>query len=83
MRKILAAGMLCALAGCDQPVPANVLAVAPTTYHDVAYYNANPLERSQTISWCRNNPGLAAKIPSCESADTSGRQAWHHQMGWQ
>jgi len=84
MRKIfLAAGMLCALAGCDLPVPGQtVMPVAPTAYHDVAYYDANTLERSETVAWCRNNPGLAAKVPSCDSADTSDRHAWNHQMGY-
>ena len=85
MRKlisILATGTLFALAGCDLPPPPAALAVAPTTYHDVAYYDAHPLQRSQTNSWCLNNPGLAAKIPSCDSADTSGIKAWHHEMGW-
>jgi len=81
-RLIQAAGLLCALAGCDLPVT-DVRAVAPTAYHDVAYYDAHPLERSQTKAWCGNNPGLATKIPSCDSADTSSIHAWHHKMGWE
>lgn len=84
MRKILVIGVLCALTGCDIPVVDNsVLAIAPTTYHDVAYYDLHPIERRQTTAWCGNNPGLAAKIPSCDSADTSGIHAWHRQMGWE
>ena len=83
MRKIvIMAGVLCNLGGCDLPTTP-VAAVAPTTYHSVSYYNAHPLERSQTKSWCSDNPGLAEKNPSCDSADTSARQAWHHQMGWE
>jgi hypothetical protein len=82
MRKItLVVGVVCALAGCDQT--GHVTAVAPTSYHDVAYYDAHPLERSQTRAWCRDNPGLTAKVPSCDSAGTSDRDAWHRQMGWQ
>lgn len=79
------AGMLCTLAGCEPPiiVPPHVMAMAPSHYHDVAYYDTHPLERSQTNAWCSNNPGLAAKTPSCDSADTSGIHAWHRKMGWE
>jgi hypothetical protein len=82
MREIPAIGLLCALAGCDLPMPSQVVAVAPTTYHDVSYYDAHPVERDQTNAWCRNNPGLAKNVPSCDSADTSDIHAWNRQMGW-
>lgn len=83
MRNIIAVAGLCTMAGCDMPtIPDGVLAVAPSAYHDVAYYDRHPFERKQTNSWCGNNPGLATKIPSCDSADTSGIHAWHRQMGW-
>jgi hypothetical protein len=61
----------------------NYGAIAPTTYHDVRYYDAHPIERSQTNAWCGNNPGMAVKVPSCDSADTSGIHAWHRKMGWE
>ncbi len=77
------AGILCALAGCDLPlVDQHIMAVAPTAYHTVAYYDSHPLERRQADAWCTNNPGLATKIPSCDSADVSSINAWHHEMGW-
>lgn len=81
-KMIAAAAALGSLSGCDLP-PLPTLSVAPTTYHDVPYYNMHPIERSQTNAWCGNNPGLAAKIPSCDSADTSDIHAWHHKMGWE
>jgi hypothetical protein len=92
MRKamvILAAGMPCVLAGCDLPgLDQPVLAVAPTTYHTVAYYDTHPLERDQAKAWCDNNPaaytgGLATKYPSCNSASISAIHAFDHKMGWQ
>jgi hypothetical protein len=81
MKALIAVG-LCALTGCVALPPVQVIAQRPTVYHDVAYYDANPLERSQANAWCGNNPGLATKIPACDSADTSGIHAWHAQMGW-
>jgi hypothetical protein len=79
---VFAAISLCALAGCDMvPIDPPVMAVAPTTYHDVAYYDANPLARNQANAWCHDNPGLAAKVPSCESADESSIHAWNSKMG--
>ena len=82
MRKVMAIGVLCCLAGCDLPVLSEVVPVKPTTYHDVAYYDLNPLARDQANAWCHDNPGLATKVPSCDSADISGIHAWNHQMGW-
>lgn len=82
MRRIVfIAAALCALVGCELP-PLPTLTVKPTVYHDVSYYDANPIERDRTNAWCGNNPGLAAKIPTCDSADTSGIHAWHRKMGW-
>jgi hypothetical protein len=86
MRKLFMLTGTLALAGCElPPLPAQpkVAAVQPHGYHDVAYYDAHPMEREQTNSWCGDNPGLAAKIPSCDSADTSGLHAWHRKMGWE
>lgn len=80
-KQLLAATVLSTLAGCD--MPPNIMAAKPTAYHDVGYYDAHPLERAQTDAWCGDNPGLAAKIPSCDSADTSKIHAWHRQMGWE
>jgi hypothetical protein len=80
MRKLWAIGVLCTLAGCD--LPQIVLPQEPTKYHDVTYYDINPIERDRTNAWCGDNPGLATKIPSCDSADASGIKAWHRQMGW-
>lgn len=80
MSKTLAAGLLLALAGCDLQIP--VLPVAPNTYHPVAYYDMNPVARDQANAWCHDNPGLATKIPSCDSADISGIHAFNHSMGW-
>jgi hypothetical protein len=84
MRKVLAsAGMLCALTGCDlPPIPQSVTAVKPSVYHDIAYYDANPLARDQANAWCHDNQGLAAKVPSCDNADISGIHALDRQMGW-
>jgi hypothetical protein len=86
MHNKLAMLALLTLAGCDlpplPPTSAPVAAVAPTTYHDVAYYDLHTTERSATKAWCGNNPGLAANIPSCDSAATSARHAWYRQMGW-
>lgn len=79
MAGIFALCLAFGLAGCDLPP----LAVKPTAYHDVSYYNANPIERDRTNAWCGNNPGLAVKIPSCDSADTSGIHAWHRKMGFE
>jgi hypothetical protein len=80
---VLASGLLCALAGCDlPPLPTSPpVAVAPTTYHDVAYYDIHTVERTQTRAWCSDNPGLASKSPSCDSANTSARHARYHAMG--
>lgn len=85
MNKVIAvssAGLLCCLSGCDLPV-INPLAVRPTTYHDVSYYDTHSFERGQTNAWCRDNPGLATRIPNCDSADTSDIHAWHRKMGWE
>jgi hypothetical protein len=85
MRKVISissAGLLCFLAGCDLPVT-SPHPLLPTAYHGVAYYDTHPFERGQTNSWCRDNPGLATKIPSCDSADTSDIHAWHRKMGWE
>jgi hypothetical protein len=81
--RIKAAAVLAvmSLAGCDLPV-LPTLAVAPTSYHDVHYYDARPLERNRANAWCGNNPGLAAKVPSCDSADTSDIRAWNRKMGF-
>lgn len=81
-RTILVVVSLCPMAGCDLPPLPDFGAAAPTAYHDVAYYDAHPVERSRTNAWCGNNPGLAAKVPSCDSADTSDIHDWHHKMGW-
>jgi hypothetical protein len=71
------------LAGCDLPAfDAPVLAVAPTTYHTVSYYNSHPLERDQTNAWCGNNPGLASSIPTCGNADQSAILAFNRKMGF-
>ncbi len=89
MRTAIIIGSLCFLTGCDLPtLDLPVLAVAPTTYHDVRYYDAHPVERAQTKAWCDNNPaaytgGMAAKYPSCDSAITSNIHAWHRKMGWE
>ena len=81
--KIIAAAAVCSVAGCDLPPLPSSGSTAPTTYHDVQYYDTHPIERSQTNSWCGDNPGLAAKIPSCDNADTSEIHAWHRKMGWE
>jgi hypothetical protein len=82
-RVIAISAALGVLAGCTlPPLDQNVVAVAPTTYHSVSYYDANPLARAQANAWCHDNPGLATKVPSCDSADESGIHAWNHQMGW-
>jgi len=74
MLKIASAITLC-LAGCDLP-PLPVTPKAPTAYHTVSYYDLNTLERDQTKAWCDDNPGLATKVASCDSADTSSEHAW-------
>jgi len=84
MRRIIVAAVVIApLSGCDLPPLPSFGMAAPTGYHDVRYYDANPIERSRTNAWCGNNPGLAAKVPSCDSADTSDIHAWHRKMGWE
>lgn len=81
--KIIAAYSLCCMSGCTLPTLPDFGSLAPTKYHDVSYYDTHPIERSQTNSWCGNNPGLAVRMPSCDSADTSGIHAWHRKMGWE
>lgn len=82
MRKVivmLAAGSV--LSGCaalDFPA----LPIAPIGYHPVSYYDAHTLERDQANAWCHDNPGLAGKNPSCDSADISGIHAFNHKMGF-
>ena len=83
MKKMIALLGLCSLSSCDLPPLPSFGMAAPTAYHDVRYYDAHPVERSQTNAWCGNNPGLAAKTPSCDSADTSDIHAWHRKMGWE
>jgi hypothetical protein len=56
------------------------VAVKPGVYHDVPYYEANPFERQQAVAWCSNNPGLQDKNPSCDSAFTARRHAWHREL---
>lgn len=83
MKYLIVSAALCALAGCDLPPPPKaVTSVRPTAYHDVSYYDANPLARAQTKAWCNENPGLQSKVPSCDSAYVSALRAYHHQMGW-
>lgn len=81
MRKLII-GLALGLSGCNLPTLPNFGGVAPTAYHDVRYYDMHPTERDQANAWCANNPGLATKLPSCDSADTSDVHAWHHKMGW-
>jgi hypothetical protein len=81
MRKISALGILLVLAGCDLP-PLPTLAVKPTAYHTVSYYDAHPLERDQTNAWCGDNTGRAASIPTCGNADQAGINAFNRKMGW-
>jgi hypothetical protein len=33
------------------------------------------------FTWCNDHPGLAEKIPTCDSADRSALHAFHKQMG--
>jgi hypothetical protein len=70
------------LAGCDlPPLPAaKVHAMKPGSYHDVAYYEANPIERQQTVAWCRDNPSLQDKTPSCGSALDAKRLEWRREF---
>lgn len=82
MRKILAAGMLCALASCDLIPDMAVTAAEPTTYRTVSYYDANPLERDAAAAWCNDNQGLADKIPSCGNAAISGTYERDRKLGW-
>jgi hypothetical protein len=71
------------LAGCDLPAfDLPTLAVKPTTYHTVAYYDTHALERDQANAWCGNNPGLATGVASCASADQAGANAFNRKMGW-
>lgn len=87
MRKtvIVMAGLL---SGCGLPAPPlPVLAMAPTTYRTVSYYDTHLLERDQAKAWCDDNPaayagGLAAKYPSCNSASQSSTHSFQHKMGW-
>jgi hypothetical protein len=82
MKWIIAA--LSPLAGCTlPPLDLPPLAQKPTSYHSVAWYDLHPMERAAAKAWCGNNPGLAGKVPSCDSADVSGIHAWHRQMGWE
>ena len=84
MQKLLRLTATLALAGCEPPpLPAQpqVAAVQPRTYHDVAYYEANPIERRQAVEWCGNNPGLqGAKNPSCDSAIQANTNAWRQKI---
>lgn len=82
MRKYLILGVL-GLSGCTLSTLPDFGSLKPIIYHDVRYYDMHPIERSQTNSWCGNNPGLAVRVPSCDSADTSGIHAWHRKMGWE
>lgn len=87
MRKVivtLAVGLAGILAGCDLPPldKQSVLAVTPTSYHTVSYYDSHPMERDQTNAWCGDNPGLAVKIPTCGNADQSGINAFNRKMGF-
>jgi hypothetical protein len=84
-RIAIAAAALCSLAGCDLlplDLPTLTLAVKPTTYHTVSYFDAHPVERDQTNAWCGNNPGLAVNIPTCDNADQAGINAFNRKMGW-
>lgn len=69
------------LSGCDLPV-ANIIAIKPSVYHDVLYYDSHPMERDQTNAWCGDNPGMAAKIPTCGNADQAGINAFNRKMGF-
>jgi hypothetical protein len=80
MRILMMLTAIFVLTGCElPPLPAQpkAAAVQPHGYHDVAYYEANPIERQQTFQWCSDNPGLIAKTPSCDSAITAHRKAWN------
>ncbi len=84
MHKIcLAMPECCTSSGCDLPRSSDfcpVAAVAPTTYHDVAYYDLhtkNAARRKRGAATTRSG----GEIPSCDSADTSARHAWNRQMG--
>jgi hypothetical protein len=83
MRRIIAVAAVTLLAGCDlPPLDLPVLAVKPTVYHTISYYDAHPMERDQTNAWCHDNAGLATRIPTCSNADEAGIRAINRKMGF-
>lgn len=57
-----------------------VEAVRPITYHDVSYYDAHRIDRDQAAEWCRRNPGLVPRVPSCDSAFEARRLERNRQL---
>ena len=53
-----------------------VAACTPKEPKTVAYYTANPAERDQLVTECRNNPGKLKDDPDCINANDSAIQQW-------
>jgi hypothetical protein len=83
MRKIIMSMFTtCMLSGFQLPnLETPTLAVRPTAYHTVSFYDVHGMERDQANAWCHDDPGLAEKVPSCANADISGIHAWNRKMG--
>lgn len=47
----------------------------PPEYRTVDWYVAHRAERQIALEWCRNNTGLAARVPSCHNAASASIQA--------